>query len=268
MKLETRHLAFLGLFLALTVAMLLPTHPSVTISPGTQRLYEYIDSLPAGSTLMVSFDYEASAIPEIEPISLALLRHAFSKGHRVVGVSLLAEGTVIGYRLLERTAREYQKEYGTDYVYLGFRPQVVAAILGMGEGIANVFPHDYFNTPIGEIPLTSTITNYLDIGAVLSITDGSTTQHWIEYAGLRYHVVVLAGVTAAMATTYDPYLNSGQMKAMMAGLRGAAEYELLMNQPGGGLRGMLAQSASHFYVLALIGIGNFLYFRSRRKGSN
>ncbi len=268
MKLETRHFAFLGLFAVLTATMLIPTQPDIKISPATERLYLYIDSLPPSSTLMVSFDYEASATPEIEPISSALLRHAFSKGHRVVGVSLLAEGTVIGYRLLERTAREYQKEYGTDYVYLGFRPQVVAAILGMGEGIGNVFPNDYFNTPIGEIPLTANLKNYQDISAVLSITDGSTTQHWIEYAGLRYHVAVLAGVTAAMATTYDPYLNSGQMKAMMAGLRGAAEYESLMKQPGGGSRGMLAQSVSHFYVLALIGIGNWIYFRNRRKGTN
>lgn len=266
MKLQQRHLAFLGLFLVLSAAMIVPIRPQVTVLPAAQKLHAYIDSLPAGSTIMVSFDYEASAIPEIEPISLVLLRHAFSKDIKVVGVSLLAEGTVIGYRQLERTAHEFGKQYGTDYVYLGFRPQYIAAILGMGESIRNVFPTDYFGTSLDNLALTQNLNNYDNVAAVLSVTDGSTTQHWVEYAGLRYHVKVIAGVTAAMATSYDPYLSSGQMQAMISGLRGAAEYESLTKRPGGGTRGMLAQSISHFYVLVLIAIGNVIYFRGQKRG--
>jgi len=50
-------------------------------------------------------------------------------------------------------------------------------------------------------------------------------------------------------------------------LRGAAEYEKLLGIGSAGRRAMLAQAASHLYVLALILVGNIIYFASRaRKG--
>ncbi len=263
--LEARHWTFLGLLIVVTGAMLLNIKLDMRVSPYTQRLYDYIESLPEGSVLIVSFDHEASSLPEIRPIALSVLRHAFRKGHKLVGVSLLAEGTLIGYRLMGETAKEYGKTYGTDYVYLGFRPQYIAAILAMGESISDTYPQDYLGRPYEQFELSRSIKNYNDVAAVLSIADGSLTTHWIEYGQARYGVKVVGAVTAAMVTTYDPYLSSGQMYAMMGGLRGAAEYEKLLAMSGGGARGMLAQSSAHVYVLFLIVLGNVMYFVSRRK---
>lgn len=265
-KLEQRHYVFIGLFVVVTLTMLLNVKVDVNISPYTQNMYDYIDSLPEGSTLLLSFDHEASSLPEIKPIALSVLRHAFKKNHKLIGLSLFPEGTLIGYRLMTNTALEYEKEYGKDFVYLGFRPQYIAAILGMGESIKNVYPLDYLGDDINNFEIMNGVENYDDLAAVISIADGSLTTHWIEYGGGRYDIKVLGAVTAAMVTTYDPYLASGQMSAMMGGLRGAAEYEKLLNIEGGGSRGMLAQSGAHLYVIFLILIGNVIYFRSRKKG--
>ena len=146
-KLESRHYVFLGLFVVIVAAMLINVRLDIKVSAETQKMYDYIDSLPKGSVLMVSFDHEASAVPEIKPLALTILRHAFRKGHRLIGVSLLAEGTGIGYRLMQETAKEYNKRYGIDYVYLGFKPQYIAAILSMGESIPETFPEDYLGRP-------------------------------------------------------------------------------------------------------------------------
>jgi len=100
---------------------------------------------------------------------------------------------------------------------------------------------------------------------VISITDGSLTTHWMEYGGARYGIRILSGMTAAMVTTFDPYVDSGQMYCLVAGLRGAAEYERLINHKGGGTRGMLAQTTAHLYVILLVVLGNVIYFKSRRK---
>lgn len=264
-SIEPRHWIFIGLFLLMAVVMSLDIRPEVEVSAQTQKLYNFIDSLPPGTNLMLSFDHEASSLPEIKPIGLAILRHAFKKGHHLIGLSLFAEGTVIGYRLMQQTAAEYGRKYGTDYVYLGFKPQYIAAILSMGESIPATFPKDYLGRPYGEMELTSGINNYDDVAAVISIADGSLTTHWIEYAGSRYGVRVVSGVTAAMLTTYDPYLASGQMHSMIGGLRGAAEYERLLQIEGGGGRAMLAQTAAHLYVILLIIIGNVIYFLSRSR---
>jgi len=265
MRLQGRHWAFLGLIAVVTVTMLLGIRPAVVPSADTERMYGYLDSLPAGTVLMVSFDHEASSLPEIAPLAQAFLRHAMSRGLRLIGVSLLAEGTGIGYRLMSQTADEYGLKYGTDYVHLGFKPQYIAAILSMGESLSKTYPEDYSGNEYGALPLLSGISNYDDVAGVVSIADGSLTTHWIEYAGARYGVRVSAFVTAAMVTTYDPYLASGQMYAMVGGLRGAAEYEGLIEIGGSGTRAMLAQTAAHVYVILLIIIGNVIYFRLRSK---
>ncbi|MFZ5980854.1 MAG: hypothetical protein ACOYVF_09515 [Candidatus Zixiibacteriota bacterium] len=264
-KFESRHYVFLGLFVLIVVAMLINIKLDIVVSAETRKMYDYIDSLPEGSVLMVSFDHEASAIPEIRPLALSILRHAFLKGHKLIGVSLLAEGTGVGYRLMQMTAKEYYREYGRDYVYLGFKPQYIAAILSMGESIPATFPEDYLGKSYRDFPLLDSVINYDDIAGVVSVADGSLTTHWIEYAHSRYNVPVSAAVAAVMMTTYDPYIASGQLHAMVGGLRGAAEYEKLLKIGGSGRRGMLAQTSAHIYVLAMIIIGNIVYFVSRRR---
>ena len=264
-KLQPRHYVFIGLFFVILVTMALNISLDVKVSPYTQKLYDKIDAIPAGSVLMVSFDHEASSLPEIRPLALAILRHAFKNDIKLIGVSLFPEGTLIGYRLMHNTAKEYNKEYGKDFVYLGFRPQYVAAILSMGESISETFPQDYPGNDYADIEMLTGIKNYDDINGIISIADGSLITHWIEYGG-RYNLNIYGVVTAAMVTTYDPYLASGQMQAMMGGLRGAAEYEKLIGIVGGGARGMLAQSSAHLYVIFLVILGNIVYFRSKKAG--
>ena len=264
MHLETRHWIFAGLFLLIGLTLVSGITLDLPVSPDTQRMYDFIEELPEGSVLLVSFDHEASSLPEIQPITQALLRHCFEHKLRLVGLALMAEGTAIGYRLLRETAEEFDAEYGTDYVFLGFRPQYIAAILSMGESIKATFPEDYMGRPYDSLALMRPLGNYSDVAGVLSIADGSFTTHWVEYGG-RYELKVLAGVTAAMVTTYDPYLASGQMQAMVSGLRGSAEYETLINRGGGGARGMLAQTSAHLYVILLVILGNVAYFLKRRR---
>lgn len=264
-RLDHRHWIFLGLFAVVVVTMALNISLDVRVSPETNRFFAALDSLPPGSTVMVSFDHEASSLPEIRPLALVVLRHAFSRDLKLIGTALLAEGTGVGYRLMSQTAKEYDKTYGDDYVYLGFKPQYIAAILSMGESISETFPEDYLGQPFADHKMLRGIKNYDDLAGVISIADGSLTTHWIEYGASRYNVRISAAVTAAMMTTYDPYLASGQLQAMFGGLRGAAEYEDLIGIGGSGKRGMLAQSAAHVYVVLLIVAGNVIYFRSRRK---
>ena len=261
----TRHWIFLGMLVVVLVSMLINFRPDLQPSIETRRMFSFVDSLPTGSTILVSFDHEASSLPEIRPLAIALLRHIFNRGDRVIGMALMAEGTVIGYRLLEQTAKEYGRQYGRDYVYLGFKPQNIAAILSLGESFSKTFSSDYLGTPLEEIPMLGAIHDYKDVASVISIADGNMPTYWIEYGGARFHVTVCSAMTAAMMTTFDPYVASGQLHSLVGGLRGAAEYETLIGIGGGGGRGMLAQAAAHWYVLALIIAGNVIYYLERRK---
>ncbi|MEA1979356.1 MAG: hypothetical protein U9N54_00075, partial [candidate division Zixibacteria bacterium] len=215
-KIQSRHWTFIGLFVLIIIVMLFQIDLKLETSAQTQKMFDYIENLPPNSNILISFDHEASSLPEIKPISLALCRHAFSKGHKIIGMALFAEGTVIGYRLLQQTAKEYNLEYGKDYVFLGFKPQFIAAISSLGESFSKTFPEDYVGNKYDSIPMLKNINNYDDITAVISIADGNLTTHWMEYGGSRFDVTIIGGITAAMVTSYDPYISSGQMFTMIA----------------------------------------------------
>jgi len=67
-----------------------------------------------------------------------------------------------------------------------------------------------------------------------------------------------------MATDYYPYLQSGRVFGLMGGLKGAAEYEHLANNPGDAIQGMAMQMWAHLLIIFFIIIGNIGYLLSRR----
>jgi len=254
---------YLLLLVAVTVPLVVKMKLPVRVSSETQVVFDAIDQVPEGNFIILSFDIEASSLPEIQPIADAITRHAFSRNLKVVGLALFSEGTAIGYNVLSTIARRYDKEYGRDFIYLGFRPQYVSAILGIGENIAGVFPLDYLNNDWTELANFSELKDYSDIDLVVSLADGGLPTYWVEYAGSRYHQKVTTGLTAVMATSYFPYTASGQLTGLVGGLKGAAEYEKLLGYVGGGQRGMLAQSSGHLLIIVLVILANVAAFWKR-----
>jgi hypothetical protein len=263
MNLSRRWIFALVAIATVTTLIFRPGLP-LSVSRETRHVYEMIESLDSGAVVMLSFDHEASSLPEMRPLGAAIVDHCFRRKVRIVGLALFSEGTAAGYELISQRANAAGKSYGTDWIYLGFRPQYTSAILGMGENIGDVFSQDYEGHPLVSTTLGSRIHNYHDIAFVISLAAGSMPTYWVEYAQARYQVKIVAALTAVMVTSYLPYLESNQLSGIIAGLRGAAEYEQLLGVPGAGSRGMDAQSAVHALIAVLILAGNVQAWRTRR----
>ena len=259
-----KRIIYLLLLISVAIPLFIKIELPVGVGPETMKVFDAIEEIPTGSYIMVSFDMEASSLPEVQPVAEAIIRHAFKKNLKIVGLALFSEGTAIGYNTLSSIAREYKKKYGDDYIYLGFRPQYVSAILGMGEDINAVFPLDYLNNDWTDCSSFAELRNYNDISLVVSIADGSLPTYWVEYAGSRYNQKIVTGITAVMATSYYPYTASGQLGGLVGGLKGAAEYEKLLGYVGGGQRGMLAQSSGHLLIIFVVIIVNIAAWRKKR----
>lgn len=251
----------LAVFLPLIFKLGLPNK----VTPEVKNFFERMESLPDSSVVLISFDFEASSFPEVQPLANAILMHCFSRNLKVVGISLLAEGTALGEKVLKENASKYNKNYGKDYVFLGFRPQVTATILALGEDFHKVFPEDYYGNSTSELELTGNIKDYKGISLIISVTDGDIPFSWINYAVARYNKDLAVLTTAVMATSFYPFLNSGQIKGLVSGLKGAAEYEILLKKPGMGARGMDAQSMAHLLIILLVILGNVGYWMGRKK---
>jgi hypothetical protein len=259
----SRQLIFVLIALSVAIPLVIKLGLPNEVTSEVMQVYDEINQLDSGSVVLISFDHEASSLPEVKPMAQAILHHCFEGKLKVIGLALLAEGTAIGEQILRQTADEYGAVYGSDYVFLGFRPQYQAAILGMGEDIRRVFPEDYQSTPLLRIPLMRKIRNYEDVALLISVADGDMPVWWVDYAVSRYHKKLACASTAVMATSFYPFLSAGQMVGLIGGLKGAAEYEMLIDKPGMGQRGMDAQSVCHLVIILLVIAGNVGYFMRR-----
>ncbi len=260
-----RRWIFLAIGIAVTIPFFLPLGLPVITTPPVQSLYDAVDELePNAAPLLLSIDYAPATLPELEPMSMAILRHCFEKDVDVVVMTLHPAGYGLAERAVLNAAEEYDVTYGEDFAFLGFQPGVSAVILGMGINIRNVFPEDAYGTPLDELPLMQGVRNYDDIPLVISLAGWSAAEAWVYFAYQPYRQTVGAGVTAVMATDFYPYLNAGQLVGLLGGMRGAAEYEGLVQHPDQGTRGMDSQSVIHLLIIVLIAIGNTAYFMARR----
>jgi hypothetical protein len=260
-----RRIIFLIMVLAVIIPMIFNITLPVQITKDTKAVYNAIDTLKSGQYIMVSFDFEASSYPEMRPLAEVILNQAFEQDLKVVGLALFSEGTAIGYTLMKDIAKKYGRIYGEDWIYLGFRPQYVAAILGMGESIIKVFPEDYLKQSLEKYPAFRRLANYKSIPLVVSIADGSLPIHWAEYANARYAQEVAVATAAVMVTAFKPYFEAGQLIGPVAGIKGAAEYEKLLGYIGPGHRRLFTQSVVHVVIILLVITANVSAYVWRRK---
>ncbi len=256
-------------FILVALAVIIPTKLSVnlpvSVSEPTQKLYDYIDDLPAGATIMIAFDYGPASLPELHPMARAVLKQCFEKNIRVIGLTLAADAPTLANTLMEEVAEENEAMVGEDYVFLGYRPGGTLVILGMGNSIASVFDSDYSGTALAEIPMMENIKNYDQISLLLDLASGSTTEGWITYANAQYDLRIASGVTGVLISQMYPFLQTGQLVGLIAGISGAAEYEDLIDTPAKAMKWINIESFVHLLIVGLVILGNIAFFIRNRQ---
>ena len=260
-----RRFVFILVALAVIIPMLLPINLPVSVSEPTQKLYDYVEALPADSTIMLAFDYGPSSLAELNPMAKSLLRQCFDKDIRVVALTLIPDGTTLASTLIQEIAEEKGAVDGENYVFLGYRPGATQVMLGMGSSIASVFETDYSGNTTTEIPMMKNITNYDQISLLIDLASGSSTEAWIIYANVQFNLQIAAGVTGVIISQMYPYLQTEQLVGLISGILGAAEYEKLINVPAKGMLWINIESFVHLLIVLLVVIGNIIFFKQRQR---
>jgi hypothetical protein len=260
-----RRVLYALIFLAVLIPSLIPMGLPIRVTPEVQHVYDRIDSLKPGQIIMLPLEYDPSTAAELEPMALAILRHAFSKNLRVLGLCLSSTGVTLVESEIAAVAKEYGKVYGKDFVYLGYQPYPGVVILTMGENFRTPFPRDYYGTPLDSIPMMRGVRNYDNVGLVFTVNATSGIDQWIIYGQGRYKFPFGLGSAAVMATNYYQYVQSGQLFGIISGLRGAAEYEILIGKGTVARKGMDVQSVAHALIIAFIVLGNIAFIVERRR---
>lgn len=251
-----RRIIFIFIFFATALPLLFPVNLPISVSPRVRAAYDTIDKLPAGSYVLMSLDYEPDIMAELQPMSIAVLRHCFRKGLKPVVLTLYPAGPGLIERALDIASKAENKRRNEDFVFLGYKSGSQSVILGLGESIRTMFPTDFWGTPLDSIPLMRRHNSFADFPLVVNLSGSTIADYYIRIAATRYRRPMVLGATAVMTTDYYPYLSSGQILGLIGGMKGAAEYEKLNDFFGDARRGMDAQSLVHVVIVVLVILGN------------
>ena len=262
-----RRWIFIIIALVVLLPLFFPIGLPIRPTDSTQTAYDAMDDLEKGSKVLVSFEYGPSTKPEIHPMTYAVLRHLFKNGHKVYITCLWPDGQFMAEEAIEEISeQEFNLTYGKDYVLLGFRPGNEAVVKGIVSNIRKLYSTDARGTLTDKIPMMEGINQLADFDFIFTASAGYPgTVEWVQYGADPTGVPMSTGVTSIQVNEVMPYVQSGQVKGILAGMPGAAEYEKLVGVPGIGTSGMDAQSIAHLVIVLFIIFGNVAFFIERQR---
>jgi hypothetical protein len=253
-----------GVLIIVVLAVLLhPIGLPIPISTPTQRYQNAISSLPAGSKVIFCVEFDAGALGEMGPEFEATFRLLLKSNVKFVMVSLWSGGPAIAQIYLDKlksTIDASGKRYGQDFILTPYLAGGETAIAAMTKDFKNTIKNDFYGTPVDSLPVLKDITDAKSFSLVIVITAGTPgVEEYLRQWQSPFGTNMIAGALGVSSPTYIPYYNSGQIKGMLQGLRGAAELELLINSPGVAVSSMDALSAGHLVVIAFMVLGNIMF---------
>lgn len=266
----SRRKVYLILFAGAALPFLLAIKLPIYTWKETRSVFDLVESCPKDKVVAISSEWIAGSQGENWPQYEAVVSHCMLKGVKLL-VFASSEADPIAPEMSEfinrRQAALYGRKYGVDWVQLGLAkggPPIMAQI---GRSIKSVYAIDFYGNSTRDyekLPMLRDIHGCRDFHLFMSITY-QPVNDWLLWLDPTGKTPIAFGCAGIATTGYYPYLASGQMKGMLAGLRGAAEYEKLVRDKykdrykTADLRGnrlLVPLAFCHLVVILLIVLGN------------
>jgi hypothetical protein len=261
-----RRVLFIIILACVVVPLLVGAQMEMSVTAPVRGLHRAVEDIEPGSYVWLAADYDPGSLPELLPMNIALVEHLFSRDIKIISASLWPPGPPLAQKVFEEIAPKYGKVYGVDYVNLGFKEGREAVMISVAEDMQRTFPEDFAGVPWDRIPMLGNIRNLTDVEMIVCVSAGYPgIKEWIQQIKTRYDITIGGGVTAVSGPEMYPYIQSGQLVGLLAGMKGAAEYEQLVARPGLGVAGMVAQSSVHVMVVVFIIFANIVFFMEKKR---
>jgi len=257
-----RKLIFLFLILAIEIPILYPLGIPIEITKASTDFYNFVENIPEDSAVCFVVDFGVMSWPPHGPMSLAAMRHLFQKPIKIVIVSFVIEGPIITQKLLA-VIDKHGKEYGIDYVYLGYIPGGESGMAAFGEN-THISEVDNYGNSLDKLTLMKEVQSKEDFYCF--VWDSGTSKD--PYFRQWLPVPQLGLTTAAGVPMIYPYYVSGDLKGYFNGVPGAAEYERLIKNPGFATAMMESISTIHLLGIILLIITNSKFIIEKFKGAD
>jgi hypothetical protein len=252
-----RRYIYVIVIIACAIPFIYPIGIPVALDPYTLNFHKVVEDLPEGSVVIWGFGIGPSLTEHIG-MSISVVRHLFQKNLKVVFFSVRPESPPIITGILDIAGTE-GKEYGVDWVEIGFLPGYESAMATFAEDLWTLETDEY-GTPYGQIPMMADLKSMSDVQLTI-VTYGTDIEGWVRQWHTPYGVPMLA-FDGSFYQGMLPYFPA-QIAGLLPGVRGGAGYELLINRPGVNLIQADALSLGHLVVIISVVLGNIIFFISR-----
>ncbi|MBM4112673.1 MAG: hypothetical protein FJ253_04760 [Phycisphaerae bacterium] len=283
-----RRWIFLAMGLAVSIPILLELRFPEKSGSLTDAAFKAINELPKGSRVLLSFDFDPASEPELGPMATSFVRHCALRGYKMYFISLWPFGPPM---IVEKIGEVLTKDFpnlkpGVDFVDLGFQAGNEAIMTQAKSDFKKTFPRDTSGIAVDQIPMMAEIRTTRDFAAIIMVSAGYPGgKEWIQYVitperGRAVPLRAVVGCTGVQMPQLIPYY-PGQLDGMIGAIKGAAEYETLVNALANtgdamavtppkyleAVRRMGPQLFAHVLMVSLIVLGNVIYFAGRRRGA-
>ncbi len=211
-----------------------PFTPQSSLFPNeTLAAVQVVNALPENAPVLLVFDYDASLSGELEVVAAPLVDHLMLRGSRLALVATTPNGTLLAERFLARTQEQHHYQQGVHYINLGYLPGGPAGIAGFAQHPDGTMPSLWQGQSAWQTPVLQGVKRLSDFEAVVVLSDSAEgAQAWVEQTALwlEEKPLILA-VSAQVEPVIRPYVDSGQVKGLVAGLAGGSAYETINGRP-------------------------------------
>jgi hypothetical protein len=217
------------LFLVIPILAGTQIFPLPALAPAEANLaVQAVDTIPLDAPVLVVFDYEPSTVGEMEAAGASLMDHMLLLKHpRLTLISTSATGPALAERFMSSVLAGENYQRGVQYVDLGYLPGGLAGVYGFAQNPSVVMPYSVDQSAAWQTPPLQNVTRLSDFTAIIILTDQvESGRVWIEQSALTRGNALLILVSSAQAgPMFLPYVDSGQVSGMVAGLNGAVGAE-------------------------------------------
>ncbi|MGB8252140.1 MAG: hypothetical protein WCF08_02915 [Anaerolineaceae bacterium] len=222
----------IGLAIISLLATLIWSGSSVAIEsePATMEMAamsSLIESISSESVVLVAMDYDLPLAGEIENAALPVLVDLMSKQANLVFISTRPVGPAMSNHLVD-SGLNWQPDYPVEKIFISaYLPGGATGLLRFAIDPQDTLPIGANGAGLWLAPQMATIHRPSDFSMLLLLTDSSEAgKDWLEQVQPRLEDTPLFMVASSQAAPIlRPYLESGQIKALVEGISDAANYE-------------------------------------------
>jgi hypothetical protein len=256
-----RRIIFLALLILCFFPVLVPLGLPVPMSEATVKSYNTLAALKPNDIFCMTFDYAGGSAAELYPQNVVILKHALKLNLRVVAVNFAVGGAELADMALAE-AGYGSKTYGVDYVNLGFISGSETGMSSFVKDVQATVAADFKETPISQIPLMKDVKNINSFKYLAFTTSTSQDMYVRQFSGKG--VPIIGCIQSLYFSVMNVYVGSGQIVGFLNGLRGSAEYEIMIKQLGVGAISMDQASITHWFAVGLLIMGNITFYMTRK----